>query len=157
MGSEEASLEYILVSVGLWPNFFELIYFTNHLHPKKIMNTYAEMMAQIEELQKQAEKIRKEEFASVVKAIKTQIRDYGITAQDLGLGLGSAGEVGKNAKRPGGKSARKVSVKRLRARVKVAPKYRDHEGNTWTGRGKQPKWIVAALSSGRTLDSFLIS
>ncbi|WP_442869863.1 H-NS family nucleoid-associated regulatory protein [Bradyrhizobium sp. CCBAU 11361] len=27
-------------------------------------------------------------------------------------------------------------------------KYADNEGNTWSGRGRQPKWIKAALAAG---------
>ncbi len=39
----------------------------------------------------------------------------------------------------------------------VAPKYRDSAtGATWTGRGKQPKWLAAALASGKKIDDFKI-
>ena len=41
--------------------------------------------------------------------------------------------------------------------VKVKPKYRDAKtGETWAGRGVQPRWLTAALKSGRKLDDFLI-
>ena len=41
---------------------------------------------------------------------------------------------------------------------KVAPKYRNPKNpeETWTGRGRQPKWIAAELGRGRSLNSFLI-
>ena len=39
---------------------------------------------------------------------------------------------------------------------KVAPKFRDAEGNTWTGRGTQPTWLARALAAGAALDSFRI-
>lgn len=58
------------------------------------------------------------------------------------------------------------AVKRTRAKrgpskfagAKVAPKYRDpaNPDNTWSGRGKQPRWLQAYTSSGRALDDFLI-
>ena len=40
----------------------------------------------------------------------------------------------------------------------VAPKYRNPKDSsqTWTGRGRQPKWLVAELEKGRKLESFLI-
>ena len=40
----------------------------------------------------------------------------------------------------------------------VAPKYRNPKdpSQTWTGRGRQPKWLVAELGKGRKLESFLI-
>ena len=40
--------------------------------------------------------------------------------------------------------------------VKIAPKYRDSDGNVWTGRGKKPKWVVAAEEAGVSLETFLI-
>ena len=39
---------------------------------------------------------------------------------------------------------------------KVAPKYRDSEGNTWAGRGAQPRWLTAAIKSGKKREDFLI-
>ena len=41
---------------------------------------------------------------------------------------------------------------------KVAPKYRHPKDAslTWTGRGRQPKWLAAELEKGRKLESFLI-
>jgi len=41
---------------------------------------------------------------------------------------------------------------------KVLPKYRNpkNRSETWTGRGKQPRWLTAQLRSGKKLDDFLI-
>ena len=39
---------------------------------------------------------------------------------------------------------------------KVAPKYRGPNGETWSGRGNRPRWLVAALKGGKKLDRFLI-
>jgi DNA-binding protein H-NS len=42
---------------------------------------------------------------------------------------------------------------------KVLPKYFNPSvpGETWSGRGKQPRWLVAALQSGHELGDFLIA
>jgi DNA-binding protein H-NS len=41
--------------------------------------------------------------------------------------------------------------------VKVKPKYRDvRTGETWAGRGVQPRWLTAALKAGKKLDDYLI-
>lgn len=40
--------------------------------------------------------------------------------------------------------------------VKVAPKYRGPNGETWAGRGAHPKWLSALLDEGHTLDEFSI-
>ncbi len=43
-------------------------------------------------------------------------------------------------------------------RGKVAPKYRDpaNPANTWSGRGKRPRWFLAALRAGKSEKSMLI-
>jgi len=40
----------------------------------------------------------------------------------------------------------------------VPPKYRnpDQPSETWAGRGKQPRWLVAKLGSGKRIDDFKI-
>jgi DNA-binding protein H-NS len=42
---------------------------------------------------------------------------------------------------------------------KVYPKYRNPErpSETWSGRGKQPRWVAAHLGSGKKVDDLLIS
>jgi DNA-binding protein H-NS len=41
----------------------------------------------------------------------------------------------------------------------VVPKYRnpDNSSETWSGRGKQPRWLVALLNAGRQIDDFRIT
>jgi DNA-binding protein H-NS len=41
---------------------------------------------------------------------------------------------------------------------KVAVKYRnkDNPSETWTGRGRQPKWLAAALKKGAKLQDFAL-
>ena len=41
---------------------------------------------------------------------------------------------------------------------KVPPKYRNpaNAKETWTGRGKQPRWLAAETAKGRKLEEFLI-
>ena len=44
------------------------------------------------------------------------------------------------------------------ARGKVAPKYRNPEkpGETWAGRGLKPRWLAAAIKTGKKLEDFRI-
>ena len=41
---------------------------------------------------------------------------------------------------------------------RVYPKYRnpDEPSETWSGRGKQPRWLVAALKTGHRIEEFII-
>lgn len=45
--------------------------------------------------------------------------------------------------------------KAVKAKAKIAPKYRDPQNpdNTWTGRGRQPRWMTA---SGKKAEEFRI-
>lgn len=56
------------------------------------------------------------------------------------------------------KAATAKPAKARKALGKVAPKYRNpgNTSETWTGRGKQPRWLAAHTGQGRKLDEFLI-
>lgn len=45
-----------------------------------------------------------------------------------------------------------------KTKAALPPKYRHPENaaNTWSGRGRQPKWIKEGLDQGKSLDDFLI-
>ncbi|MFM0740370.1 H-NS histone family protein [Paraburkholderia xenovorans] len=98
------------------------------------MSQYADLKAQIAKLQAQAEEARRTEVDNVVADIRQKIAEYGLSAQDLGFA---------------------VAAKRGRP-PKKAPlpaKYQDPKsGNTWSGRGKPPKWIV-----GKNRERYLIA
>lgn len=47
---------------------------------------------------------------------------------------------------------------RPRVRTAAAPKYRDPvSGQTWSGRGRKPKWFNERIAEGMTEDQLLIS
>lgn len=129
------------------------------------MATYRELQDQIEKLQREAAAARREEIGSTIREIKKKIAEFGLTAADLGLAPAGAA--------PGPRRGRKAAAKPDAAPAKggrgrkgrkpsaatgkkVAPKYRGPNGETWTGRGRQPGWVAAALGAGRTLDEMLI-
>lgn len=76
--------------------------------------------------------------AETVAKIKHEIAVLGLTAADLGF-VGEFGDTGAGTVNTRAASA--VAATKSTGN-KVAPKYRDPvSGNTWTGRGKAPKWI----------------
>ena len=42
---------------------------------------------------------------------------------------------------------------------RVFPKYRnpDEPSETWSGRGKRPRWLTTALTTGHTIEEFVIA
>lgn len=57
------------------------------------------------------------------------------------------------------RSLGKTTVKARRKYPRVLPKYRNPKvpSETWSGRGKQPRWLTAALKAGRKINDFKIS
>ena len=99
------------------------------------MPTYTELQAQIVQLTAQAETVRRSEVARVVAEIQQMMAEYGITLQDLG---------GKGDRSGKGKSA--------------PIKYRHPAtGQTWTGRGKHPRWLAAEIAAGKQITAFAIA
>jgi DNA-binding protein H-NS len=100
------------------------------------MDDLEKLQAQIADLQRQAEDLLIQKKAVVVEELKAKIKAYGLTLRDLGF-------------------AEKVSVKPT---VVVAVKYRhpDNRDLSWTGRGRQPKWVVAYIESGGTIEDLLV-
>ena len=47
--------------------------------------------------------------------------------------------------------------KQRRKYPRVVPKYQNPQtSETWSGRGKRPRWLVAAIKSGRKIEDFQI-
>ena len=62
------------------------------------------------------------------------------------------------AKAPATKPARAAKATEGRSLGKVAPKYRNpaNPQETWTGRGRQPRWLAGETAAGKKLEDFLI-
>jgi DNA-binding protein H-NS len=63
----------------------------------------------------------------------------------------------KELRQPESADARSAPRER-RKYPRVFPKYRNPEepSETWSGRGKQPRWLTAALKTGHKIEEFVI-
>ena len=113
--------------------------------------TFLQVQKQIEQLQKEAEQLRRKEADGVLSRIKEAIAVYGFTAIELGFGKAPA--QAKVAKKRVVKTARKT--KQTSVGTTGAPKYKDDQGNVWSGRGPRPGWFKAALEAGRSAEELL--
>ena len=114
--------------------------------------SYSQMQKQIAKLQREAEGLKKKEIGGVVERIKTAIAHYELTPEDLFGGRSKRSAPSKEASNGATKPSRGAPQKGK----KIAVKYRDENGNTWTSRGSKPRWLVAALESGRKIEDFLV-
>jgi DNA-binding protein H-NS len=58
--------------------------------------------------------------------------------------------------RPAGRLAGTAGRASALRGVKVPPKYRGPEGETWAGRGATPRWLSALLKEGHSVEEFLV-
>lgn len=102
------------------------------------MSSYKELLAQREKLDSQIHALMQREKSEGIAKAKKIIDEFGLTVSDLfGRKTSSTGKRGRPAKK--GAPKKRVGKKR----GKVAPKYKNPAtGETWTGRGKAPKWIA---------------
>ncbi len=101
------------------------------------MATLKELLAQKEAIEQQIEQTKKSERGAAVNKVRALMAEYGLTVADLG-----GKSAGKGKSGGGGK---------------VPAKYRNAStGESWSGRGLQPRWLKAALASGKKLSDFSI-
>jgi DNA-binding protein H-NS len=99
-------------------------------------NSLTELLAQKAALEQQIADAQRHQRAEAIQKVRTLMNEYGLTVADIGS---------KGAAAP------------KKAGAKVAAKYRNAAtGDSWSGRGLKPKWLTAALSSGRTLSDFAV-
>ncbi len=104
----------------------------------------------INKAKEQQSKLAKRAPVAKVRAKLTKLaKAEGYTIEEL---------FGGGAKRGRKPAAKKAAAKPARKLGKVAPKYRNpaNPKETWTGRGKQPRWLAALTAKGKKADDFLI-
>jgi DNA-binding protein H-NS len=108
-----------------------------------------ELDSLINQAKKRKTTLKKRKPLTTVRArIKAVAAAEGYTIEELfGTVAGTATRAARPAKAP-----RKTGAK-------VPPKYRNPASpeQTWTGRGKQPRWLAEQVSQGKKVEDFLIA
>jgi DNA-binding protein H-NS len=101
------------------------------------MPKLSDLIAQRSELDKQIAKVQRDEREQAIAQVKSLMAEHGLTATDLGT-----------------RKAKKTSSG---GGGKVAAKYRNKAtGEAWSGRGLQPRWLKAALATGKKIADFAV-
>ena len=98
------------------------------------MATLTDLIAQRAELDKQIAAAKGE----AIEGIKAQMALFGVTLADLGAEL-------PRRRHPNENTGQKRAIK-----------YRDANGNTWTGVGQRPRWLRDALLADKSLEDFAV-
>ncbi len=96
------------------------------------MASLKDLLAQRAALDEQIAQTKDKERSEAVSKVKSLMSEYGLSVADLSMRAPKAAKTSK-----------------------VAAKYRNKAtGETWSGRGLQPKWLKAAIAGGAKLDDF---
>jgi len=113
------------------------------------MATYQELLEQKRALEqqtaaliKQIEEQQHAEKSGAIEKVKAIMAEYGLTIADLQ-------DTGKRGRKSGTTTPKAAGSK-------VAAKYKDDQGNSWSGRGLKPKWLTAALAAGKKIEDFAV-
>lgn len=105
--------------------------------------TLAELEAQRADIEAKIAAAKQAAMADSVSRVKALMDELGVTLRMLGTRSQAASKPSKQRHTSAGK--------------KVAIKYRDGDGNEWSGRGLQPKWLREAIAAGASLESFAVA
>lgn len=99
-------------------------------------NTLQDLLAQRVEIERKIAEKQREDRAEAIAKVRSLMAEHGLSAADIsGRGPARAGK----------------------STGKVAAKYRNGAtGETWSGRGLQPKWLKAAITGGARLQDFAV-
>ena len=102
------------------------------------MTSLAKIKSQIAKLEAQAKKLASRENPALKKVVAL-IKKNDLSLSDIRAAMKTP------KKRRGPRKGTKASVK-----------YRDDKGNKWSGRGRTPRWIMAAEKAGKKREAFLL-
>lgn len=103
------------------------------------MTTLLEITEKIKQLQAEADAILNTERKAAIDEIRQKMDAHKLTIHDIAGTTGTPKGATKKSSNP-------------------APvKYRGPNGETWSGRGLMPRWLVALEGTGRNRSEFLIA
>ena len=102
------------------------------------MTNLSDLIAQREALDTQIKTLSQTQRTEAIEQVRALMHDHGVTLADLKTGTRGPGKLKTGEPK------------------KVPAKYRDAAGNSWSGRGLKPKWLQAAIASGKKAEDFAI-
>lgn len=106
--------------------------------------TLQEIEKQIKALQEKAVRLRSGKDKGL-RIVLAAMKEHGLSVDDIAAAIGKPARRGRP---PGRKTGPAKGGK-------VAVKFR-HGDDTWTGRGRTPRWLAALESAGRKRDEFRV-
>jgi DNA-binding protein H-NS len=89
---------------------------------------------------------------TIDERVRNRLDEYRRIARDAGYEL-TLTRIGEEPRRRRGRSGGRDD-----RRSEIAPKYRNpqNQTETWSGRGREPKWLQHQIAAGKSREDFLI-
>lgn len=108
-------------------------------NPPTPMKSYLAMKAEAAAILAEAEKVRQAEVAGVIQKIRQMAAEFGLGAEEIFGG------------------GRKNYAKSSKNKSPSEAVYAHPDGRTWSGRGRRPDWINAAMATPEGTDVYKIN
>lgn len=109
--------------------------------PGNYLDEKEQIEKEIQKLKEEARALQERHRGPALDSILSVMLEYDISPEDVAAAYRAATR----------------ATRRTGAKQTIAPKYRDpSSGQTWSGRGRTPRWLTAAEEQGRHRNDFLI-
>ena len=107
--------------------------------PGQYLDEKSKIESEIQKLEMEVEALQARHRGPALEAIVKAMQEYDISPEDIAQAF------------------RKVSKPAARRTTRIAPKYMNPaSGQTWSGRGRTPRWMAEAEARGEPRERFLI-
>ena len=100
-----------------------------------------ELIRRQADLERQIAQLHSQGRQDAIDEIRSIMAEHGLVTEDIVVPA---------------KGRKSASAADAAERKPVAAKYRDDQGNQWSGRGLKPRWLQAALADGKSLEDFAV-
>jgi len=108
------------------------------------------LQKEISRLQKKMQGLDEKQRAPKIATIVKMMKEFDISLEEVGTAFNKKGGRGK------ARAGSATGVKRTYPPATI--RYRHPvSGETWTGRGRAPRWLAAAEAAGQHRDQFLVT
>ena len=114
--------------------------------------------SKINQLKAKKEALQARERKPAIARIVAQMREFGIGPSEIASAFNGDRQTAKpKTAKSNSNLVKEKLAKATKTKKSVEPKYRNvNTGESWSGRGKPPRWLTAAEASGQSRESFKI-
>lgn len=125
-------------------------------HDLEISARIEALQRQLKEAEAQRDALQKARKRQAIDEVRELVATHGLEWREV-VPPSIIRELSGAPAAPSGLTRQSIKPRGINSEGKKIPaKYRDLQGNTWSGRGLQPQWVKDAIASGVALEDLRI-